>query len=380
MEAAGSVSPSPARRTRSRVRPADRLGRGLLWSNAALVFGFLYLPVLILIVFSFNDTRSVAVFTGFSTEWYVLLAANLALLEAARNSLLVGLIAMVAATVIGTMTALAMDRFRFRYRTAFEANLYLPIVIPEIVMGISLLLFFNQALFPFLETATGYRGSTGLHTITVSHIAFDIPFVYIIVRARLADFDKTLEEAAQDLGANEWRTFRRITLPLLMPGIIGGALMAFTLSLDDYLITVFTKGVRDQTMPLYIYSLVRRGVTPEINALSTALLGGSIGLVVLSLTAQGGGPVYTRAMSVGAYTGAVMFGLFDLARQWTAGVSAAGGILLDLALIGTAVFLIRSIRNYREELPDANPAGRVLSVLTVLVVTAAMFFSLVLLI
>jgi spermidine/putrescine transport system permease protein len=307
------------------------------------------------------------------------LAGNEELLDAARNSLLVGLIATAVATVIGTMTALAMERFRFRFKTVFDANLYLPIVIPEIVMGISLLLFFNQALFPFLQSTFGMRGSTGLGTITISHIAFDIPFVYVIVRARLADFDRTLEEAAQDLGANEWRTFRRITLPLLMPGIIGGALMAFTLSLDDYLITVFTKGVREQTMPLYIYSLVRRGVTPEINALSTVLLGGSIGLVGLSLTAQGGGALYTRAMSLGITAGAGAYGLFDLFRRVTAGAVTPSAALVDLLLIGTLAFLWRSFGVYREELGDANTAGRILSALTILLVAAAAFFSLVLL-
>ena len=257
---------------RPQVRLGTRLGNWLLGTNAALVFGFIYLPVVILIIFSFNNTRSVALFTGFSTEWYTALANNEELLDAARNSLLVGLITTIVATIIGTLTALAMDRYRFKLRTTFDANLYLPIVIPEIVMGIALLFSSTRRLFPFMQNVFGIRASTGLHTITISHIAFDIPFVYVIVRARLADFDKTLEEAAADLGADEWSTFQRVTLPLLMPGIIGGALMAFTLSLDDYLITAFTKGIRDQTMPLYIYSLVRRGVTPEINALSTALL------------------------------------------------------------------------------------------------------------
>jgi spermidine/putrescine transport system permease protein len=296
---------------RQKIRLGTRIGNWLLGTNAALVFGFLYLPVLILIIFSFNDTRSVAVFTGFSTQWYTKLASNTDLLDSARNSLLVGFITTIVATLIGTLTAMAMERYRFKLRTTFDANLYLPIVIPEIVMGIALLLFFNQALFPFLQNVFGMRASTGLHTITISHIAFDIPFVYVIVRARLADFDRTLEEAAADLGADEWQTFQRVTLPLLMPGIIGGALMAFTLSLDDYLITVFTKGIQDQTMPLYIYSLVRKGVTPEINALSTVLLLGSIGLVGLSLTAQSGGAVYTRAMSLGAGLGLGLYGIFS---------------------------------------------------------------------
>lgn len=360
---------------RQQVRLATRIGNWLLGGNAALVFGFLYLPVLILIVFSFNDTRSVAVFSGFSTEWYVKLSHNTELLGAAKNSLLVGLITTIVATTIGTLTALAMDRYRFKLRTMFDANLYLPIVIPEIVMGISLLLFFNQALFPFLQSAFGIRASTGLHTITISHIAFDIPFVYVIVRARLADFDRTLEEAAADLGADEWQTFKRVTLPLLMPGIIGGALMAFTLSLDDYLITVFTKGVQEQTMPLYIYSLVRKGVTPEINALSSVLLAGSIGLVGLSLTAQNGGPVYAKGMSLGATAGFGLFGLYGLLSLFAPGGFTFGGLILHLALLFGLYFAWRSYAGFNEELVDANRSGRILAWLTIFITGFAAYLS-----
>lgn len=364
---------------RSQVRRASRVGNWLLGANAAFVFGFIYLPVLILIVFSFNNTRSVARFTGFSTEWYTSLAQNEELLDAARNSLRVGLITTIVATVIGTLTALAMERYRFRLRTTFDANLYLPIVIPEIVMGISLLLFFNQALFPFLQNAFGIRGTTGLHTITISHIAFDIPFVYVIVRARLADFDRTLEEAAADLGADEWQTFQRVTLPLLMPGIIGGALMAFTLSLDDYLITAFTKGIRDQTMPLYIYSLVRRGVTPEINALSTALLLGSIGLVGLSLTAQNGGPVYTKAMSIGAGLGLGLFGLFSLPALFASGVLTIGALVVLLILLAAFLWVWRSYKSFREELVATNRSGKILAWITLFIAATVAFLSAVLL-
>lgn len=360
---------------RQQVRLRTRIGNFLLGSNAALVFCFLYLPVLILIIFSFNNTRSVAVFTGFSTEWYLSLAQNEELLDAARNSLIVGVITTIAATLIGTLTALAMERYRFKLRTAFDANLYLPIVIPEIVMGIALLLFFNQALFPFLQDAFGIRAATGLHTITISHIAFDIPFVYVIVRARLADFDRTLEEAAADLGADEWQTFKRVTLPLLMPGIIGGALMAFTLSLDDYLITAFTKGIREQTMPIYIYSLVRRGVTPEINALSTALLLGSIGLVGLSLTAQSGGPVYTKGMSVGAGLGLGLYGVFSLFAMFNSGESTVSGLVLRLVLLAGFLWVWRSFGGYREELADTNRSGRILAWITLFISAAAAFLS-----
>jgi len=358
---------------RPQVRFGTRLGNWLLGTNAALVFGFIYLPVVILIIFSFNNTRSVALFTGFSTEWYTALANNEELLDAARNSLLVGLITTIVATIIGTLTALAMDRYRFKLRTAFDANLYLPIVIPEIVLGIALLLFFNQALFPFLQNVFGINASTGLSTITISHIAFDIPFVYVIVRARLADFDKTLEEAAADLGADEWSTFQRVTLPLLMPGIIGGALMAFTLSLDDYLITAFTKGIRDQTMPLYIYSLVRRGVTPEVNALSTALLLGSIGLVGLSLTAQNGGAVYTRAISVGAALGIGLYGLLSLPALFSA--FTVGGLIVRLLMLAAFIWMWRSYQSFREELNEANPAGKILAWIAVFFTASVAYLS-----
>ena len=358
---------------RQQVRLATRVGNWLLSGNAALIFGFLYLPVLILVVFSFNDTRSVAVFSGFSTEWYTKLSQNTELLEAAKNSLLVGIITTIAATIIGTLTALAMDRYRFKLRTTFDANLYLPIVIPEIVMGISLLLFFNQALFPLMQSAFGIRATTGLHTITISHIAFDIPFVYVIVRARLADFDRTLEEAAADLGADEWQTFNRITLPLLMPGIIGGALMAFTLSLDDYLITVFTKGVQEQTMPLYIYSLVRRGVTPEINALSSVLLLGSIGLVGLSLTAQNGGPAYTKGMSMGAAAGLGLFGLVSLPSLF--GAFTIGSLILRLLLLSALYFAWRSYASFNEELADSNRSGKILAWFTAIITGTAAYLS-----
>jgi len=273
------------------------------------------------------------------------------------------------------LTALAMDRYRFKLRTTFDANLYLPIVIPEIVMGIALLLFFNQALFPFLQNAFGIRASTGLPTITLSHIAFDIPFVYVIVRARLADFDKTLEEAAADLGADEWQTFQRVTLPLLMPGIIGGALMAFTLSLDDYLITAFTKGIREQTMPLYIYSLVRRGVTPEINALSTALLVGSIGLVGLSLTAQSGGAVYTRAMSFGAGLGLGLYGLLALFTLFAPGVFSVTALVIALLLLAGLYGAWRAFPGFREELHEANRSGKMLAWAAVVIVVVAAYLS-----
>lgn len=361
----------------AQVRPrfAVRLGNGLLGGNTALVFAFLYLPVLILIVFSFNSTRSVAVLSGFSWEWYVRLIHNDELLASARNSLIVGVISTLVSTAIGTLTALGMDRYRFRLRIALDANLYLPIVIPEIVMGISLLLFFNQALFPFIQSLTGYRAATGLHTIIIAHIAFNIPFVYVIVRARLADFDRSLEEAAQDLGADEWHTFTRVTLPLLMPGILGGALLAFTLSLDDYLITAFTKGVTSQTMPIYIYSLVRRGVTPEINALSTALLLGSIGLVALSLAAQSGVPLFVRAMPAGAALGLGAYALVKLVLEALNVGLRFETVFLFVLLIVAVYWSGRALKSWSADFGEAKTSGKALSCGIILVVGAAVLLS-----
>jgi len=356
-----------------------RLGSGLLGSNTLLIFLVLYLPVVILVIFSFNNTRSVAVLTGFSLEWYARLIRNVELLDAARNSLIVGLTSTIVSTIIGTLTALGMERYRFRLRTPFDANLYLPIVIPEIVMGISLLLFFNQALFPFIERLTGYRSSTGLHTIIISHIAFNIPFVYVIVRARLADFDRTLEEAAQDLGADEWRTFRRVTLPLLMPGIVGGALLAFTLSLDDYLITVFTKGVTSQTMPIYIYSLVRRGVTPEINALSTVLLVGSFSLVALSLIAQAGGPLYTRAMSSGVAAGVAAFSLTRILGLFARGQLALSSLVYVLVLTIFLIWFWGSLKAWLIDFEEVTITGKILSIVAILLLGLAGFLSMLIL-
>jgi spermidine/putrescine transport system permease protein len=246
------------------------------------VFGylFLYMPILILVVFSFNSSRFVTTWEGFSLRWYGELLQNEAMALALRNSLIVAVASTLLATVFGTMVALAMERHQFFGKTAFDALLYLPIIIPDIAMAVMLLLFFVMS-----------RIGLSLITIIISHVAFNISFVAIVVRARLVGFDRSLEEAAQDLGANELQTFWHVTLPLLMPGILGGALLAFTLSLDDFVITFFTAGVGSTTLPLRIYSMVKLGITPEINAVSTLMLAASMSLVVLSLFLQrrGGG-------------------------------------------------------------------------------------------
>lgn len=256
---------------RSRIRP----GRLALVTITLLTFAFLYVPIAILVVFSFNDARTGAVWQGFTLDWYARLFRNDRLLDAALRSLIIAGVSTAGSVVIGTMTALAMERFRFRSKTFWDGLLYMPVIVPEIVAGVSLLLFF---------AAAGVE--RGFLTLAVSHIAFSMPFVYLTVRARLADFDLSIEEAAKDLGANEWVTFRRITLPLLMPGIVSGALLAFTLSMDDFIISFFVTGKGWDTLPIYIWSALKRGVTPEVNAVSALLLLFSATLVVASLILQ----------------------------------------------------------------------------------------------
>jgi spermidine/putrescine transport system permease protein len=228
------VSTTTGSRTRIRLRPwaipQERVRtafnqRVLTWL-AIGIFIFLYLPILVLVIYSFNDNRSVSVWTGFTTRWYAQLLNDRALLSALRVSLWVAVWSTLISTVAGTLAALALERYRFRGRLTFDAALYLPVIIPDIVMALSALLFFVIVAIPLSR-----------YTILITHVAFNIAFVAVVVRARLAEMDSSLEEAASDLGADSWTTFRRITLPLLMPGIVSGALLAFTLSLDDFVIT-----------------------------------------------------------------------------------------------------------------------------------------------
>lgn len=247
--------------------------------TALLVYLFLYAPIIVLIVFSFNASRTNIVFEGVVNRgpcgpfyWYCELFQNRDVMEATRNTLIIALTSTIVATVIGTMAALALQRYEFRGKSISETALYFPIVTPEIVMGIGILVLFS-ALFGWINTALALaptqRLSMGLATVIVSHIAFSVPFVTLVVRARLHGFDNRVEEAAMDLGANEFTTFWRITLPLIAPGILAGAMLAFTLSLDDFIITFFTTGPGATTLPIYVFGLLRRIVTPEVNALST---------------------------------------------------------------------------------------------------------------
>jgi len=258
----------------------------LLAGNAWLVFAFLYLPILALVVLSFNDNRLVGVWGGASLRWYRELATDTAVLAALRNSLIVALVSTVIATALGTAAALSLERFRWRGQRTFDGMLFLPVIIPDVTMAVMMLLFFVQ-VFRFAGNLFGLSGAFGLTTIILSHVAFNISFVAVVVRARLAGMDRVLEEAAADLYASPWRTFRHVTLPIIGPGIAGGALLALTLSLDDVVITSFVSGPGSTTLPVYVFGLVRRGVTPLINAVSVLMLAGSMLLVVISLALQG---------------------------------------------------------------------------------------------
>jgi spermidine/putrescine transport system permease protein len=239
------------------------------------VFLFLYLPILILVIYSFNANRVVGVWEGASLRWYAELFRDTALINAFWTSMWVAFWSTLISTVLGTLVALALERYKFRGKLGLDATLYLPIIIPDIVMALSTLL-----LFVTLGVALSR------YTILAAHVAFNIAFVVVVVRARLAEMDSNLEEAAADLGADPWTTFRRVTLPLLMPAIVSAALLAFTLSLDDFVITFFVSGPGSTTLPVRVYSMIKFGVTPEVNAISTLMLLGSTVLVVLSLLLQ----------------------------------------------------------------------------------------------
>lgn len=261
------------------------LGSFMLGLHSWLIYVFLYAPIVILVLFSFTTDSFGARMTGFTFQWYGRLLQDERLIGAAWNTLKVALASTVVSTIIGTLTALAMERYRFRGRTATDALLYLPIVIPEIVMALALLAFFAFG-FGLIEALTGARLKMSLTTVIISHIAFSISFVVVVVRASLKGFDRRLEEAAQDLGADAWQTFWRITFPLILPGIIGGALLAFTISLDDFIISFFTTGPGTSLLPIEVYAQVKRAVTPKINAISTLMLLISMTLVGLSQFVQ----------------------------------------------------------------------------------------------
>ncbi len=254
--------------------------RRLSWFNVTsltLGFAFLYIPILILVIYSFNESRLVTVWAGFSTKWYGTLLQNQAFLDAASVTLKVGVISSTIATILGTMAAYVMVRGgRFFGRTLFSGMIYAPLVMPEVITGLSLLLLF---------IAIGL--DRGIFTIVLAHATFSMCYVSVVVSSRLVSFDKSLEEAALDLGCTPFDAFKSVTLPIIAPAVISGWLLAFTLSLDDLVIASFAAGPSSTTLPIKIYSAVRLGVTPEINALSTIMIGiVAFGVITASLVSK----------------------------------------------------------------------------------------------
>lgn len=235
---------------------------------AILVYAFLYVPLAIVVIYSFNDSQLNAEWVGFTLDWYRKLFADEEMLQAAGNSLAIALTSSVVSTVLGTMAGFALHRYKIRL---LQILVLTPIAIPEILVGVSLLIFFVMLNL-----------TLGMLSITLAHIAFSLGFVAIVVRSRLSGMDESLTEAARDCGATPWQAFRRVTLPLIMPGVVAGALMAFTLSIDDFVITFFTAGANTQTLPLQIYSMIKIAVTPEVNAVSTLLMGVTLCLIVIA--------------------------------------------------------------------------------------------------
>lgn len=247
----------------------DRLpGRIIL----ALVFGFLYLPIAVLVLLSFNESGLPTAWSGFSTRWYVSLLSSTDILGAAWNTLIVAVFATLISTVLGTMLALGMEA-RTRRSGTLEALAFAPMVIPDIVLAVALLSFLSRLNL-----------TMGLHTIIMSHVIFDLAFVSSVVRARLRNFDYSIVEASRDLGASGWTSFWRITFPVILPAIVAGALLAFTLSVDEFIIAFFTAGAgrASTTLPMQIYAMIRFGITPEINALATIVMAVSITALTLS--------------------------------------------------------------------------------------------------
>jgi spermidine/putrescine transport system permease protein len=301
------------------VGPLDYGSRTWLKLLFAAIYFMLYVPILTLVAFSFNTDKRGVVWRGFTFNNYVKAWNNAALIEALTNSLVIAFLATIISTVIGAMLALLLWRFRFPFKGAYEGFMALPIVIPEICMGVALLLFFvntgmmdwfahppqnlinpwmlyyactTTAQFPILTCNfdADYLNWTSwpqnLSGIIIAHVAFCFPFVAVVVRSRLVGFNRELEEASKDLGASEWQTFWSILVPFMKPGLIAGALLAFTLSLDDFVITFFTSGPETVTFPVKVYSLVRRGVSPEINAASTVLIVITVVATVLAMKIQ----------------------------------------------------------------------------------------------
>jgi spermidine/putrescine transport system permease protein len=268
-------------RNREPIGPLEYTRRAWMRLTLLATFVFLYAPIVTLVAFSFNDSRRNIVWRGFSLKYYEQALANDGLIEAFVNSLTIAFVQTIIATILGALTALLLWRFRFPFRGGYEGAMALPIVIPEICMGVAMLAFFSRIGWP-----TDLPWPLNLSAITIAHVSFSFPFVAVVVRARLEGFNRELSEAAQDLGATEWQVFRDVMVPFMRPGLVAGALLAFTLSLDDFVITFFTSGPDTVTFPVKVYSMVRFSVTPEVNAASTVLIAMTVVLTVLALWLQ----------------------------------------------------------------------------------------------
>jgi putrescine transport system permease protein len=256
-----------------------------LYAFVSMAFAFLYTPIVALVVYSFNASPRVTVWQGFSTRWYGALLEDTQIIDAAFLSLRVAVMNATFSVILGTLAAFALVRYaRFRGRTVFTGLVAAPLVMPEVITGLSLLLLFVAS-----ESLIGWPATRGITTITIAHITFSMAFVAVMVQARLSTFDRSLEEAALDLGARPWKVYLVITLPLIAPALIGGWLLAFTMSLDDLVISSFVSGPGSSTLPMVVFSMVRRGLSPEINALATLFIAViSIGIVVSLLLARRG--------------------------------------------------------------------------------------------
>ncbi len=251
-----------------------------LWVGAVMVF--LYAPLVVLMIFSFNDSKRNVVWRGFTTKYYEKALGNDQLVEALINSLTIAALATLASLVLGTLAAVMLWRFRFPWKGAIDGTISLPIIVPEICLGVAFLMFFAAVGWP-----TDLVWPFNLGAITIAHITFCFPFVTMVVRSRLATFNREQEEAAKDLGASEGQVFRDVLIPHIKPALVAGALLSFTLSLDDFVITYFTSGPDTITFPVKVYSMVRFSVTPEVNAASTLLIILTVILTFIALKAQG---------------------------------------------------------------------------------------------
>jgi spermidine/putrescine transport system permease protein len=269
-----AIGVTPRVNLRRRVLPLDYARRRSLQALLVGIFAFLYFPIVALVAFSFNDSKRNVTWQGFTFDYYIKAFNNSSLHEAFINSMIIAGTATLVSTVLGAMLGLGLYRFRFPARGLVDGWISLPIVIPEVCMGVAMLAFFAAVNIP-------------LGLFTVSHIAFIAPFVAVVIRARMAGFDESLEEASRDLGADQWQTFWNVTFPFMIPGLVAGALLAFTLSLDDFVITFFTSGPGSTTFPIKIYSMVRFSVTPEVNAASTVLIVLTLTLTVIAMIIQG---------------------------------------------------------------------------------------------